>query len=85
MKPPKPPMLPRCLCSSFLHWFFGIASPSRMLTESVRPSCEASERYFDKLGKFQIAMLEYKIATRTCSREEWRTYRRYLYFNNLKG
>lgn len=85
MKPPKPPMLPRCLCNSSLHWIFGIASPSRMLMESIRPSCKASERYFDKLDKFRDAMFEFKIATRTCTRAEWHEHRRYLYFNNLKG
>ena len=85
MKPPKPPRLPMCLCRNFGHWLLRIGSPSRVLTESIFPSCKESKQYFEDYRKYKIALLEYKIATRTCTRDEWRSYREYLYYKNLKG
>jgi hypothetical protein len=85
VKTPKPPRLPLSLCPDFLHWVFQIASPSRFLAESYCPKSEASAQYFTNLRKYEIAMIEYKIANRTCSREEWRAYRKILYYQKQKG
>ena len=83
MKPPKPPRLPRSLCRNFGHWVLQIASPSRVLAESAYPKSEKAAQYFTNLRKYEIAMIEYKIASRTCSREEWNAYKILLFFEKL--
>ena len=76
MKAPKPPRIPRCLCSSWLHFFLGIASPSCFLSQRMFPTDAKAVAYFNALGKYKMAMTEYRIANRTCARAEWYGYYR---------
>ena len=70
---PKPPRIPRSLCSSFLHYILQIPSPS--LYFAARGSRKHSE-YFYNVYKWHIKCIEYKIANRTCTRSEWKEYRK---------
>lgn len=75
-KKPKPPIIPRCLCGSFLHWVLQIASPSKYYMAMLRPTVE-SERYFRARHEYEMQLILWKIENRTCTREEWHKYRRH--------
>ena len=76
-KKPLPPIIPRCLCSSWIHWLLQIPSPSRFVDEAFKRTNPIAMRYFFKHDHFLGQWYEWKIAMRTCTRNEWHTYRRY--------
>lgn len=76
-KPPKPPKIPRCLCRSWLDWILQIASPSLCVSAAWYSEEPEVLWYFEEMRRYKKQWIEWKIALRTCTREEWHTYRRY--------
>lgn len=70
-----PPIIPRCLCRSTLHWLLQIGSPSLFFSNRSK----AAERYFEKRRIYEIKVIERKIRARTCTRSEWTRYRYELF------
>lgn len=77
-KEPKPPFIPRSLCSSFWHWILQIPSPSRFAMYRFSISDPSANKYFTELDKYKIDLILWKINNRTCTRQEWHFYRRNL-------
>ena len=75
MKPPKYPSPPLSMCGSFFHWIMGIHSPSQEMRLSLSgPLNRAERRYCAKVKAYHKDMARYKIATRTMSRNEWKSH-----------
>ena len=80
LKQPKPPRPPKCVCGSFVKWVFGVVSPSAI--HVVRD--EKARKYREHLTKYEDDLLEYKIATRTATRQEWNA-KRYKMWREKQG
>lgn len=80
LKRPKPPRPPKCVCGSFFKWVFGVVSPSALYV--VRN--EKGRKYRKQLALYEDEMLEYKIATRTATRQDWNA-KRYKMWRKKQG
>lgn len=74
---PKPPIVPRCLCSSFLHWCLQIRSPSRVTDLMFTGRDQKANKYFQEVRSYIGQLLRWKINKRICTRNEWHEYRKY--------
>lgn len=78
-KPPfKRPIAPRCLCRTWIHWFFQIVSPSLVFMISN----DKTTKYYRKCREYDINVLKRKVKQRTASKDE---YKRLKHLLKMKG
>lgn len=88
MRKPKPPRPPMCFYRSFADYILGRISPSLLfryaidvrMTEIVGNEITGelvkAKKYFDKMEKYKIDTILWKIENRTATKEEYKWYAR---------
>ena len=77
MKKPKYPSPPRSMCRSWLHYVLGIHSPScELRLRMIGPQNTAEKKYYFKVMSYHEQVGQYKLFTRTMTRDEWKAYQR---------
>lgn len=79
MRKPKQPHPPRCICIDLIHWIFGIVSPTLALKDLWYNSQDyyKVKEWREKVNKYKLDMIQYKIEKRTCTKEEYKTLMRH--------
>lgn len=79
MRKIRKPVSPICLCNSFIHWMFGVVSPSKIyhfMYCGEKPT--NVENYFLKLKEYRRNILAEKVRNRTATRSEWKEIKKIL-------